>query len=128
MMWKAGIFAQCVEFNKNLIAIRVFNPICDWILVGFYGPPYLVKKKKAQEYLFVLLNSFQCPWICLGNFNFITNENESSNKKSGESLAPNYLKELMLKFGAINLGFIGSSLGQKVNGEIQQSKEGLIEV
>ena len=34
----------------------------------------------------------------------------------------------MLKFGAINLGFIGSSLGQKVNGEIQQSKEGLIEV
>jgi len=34
----------------------------------------------------------------------------------------------MLKFGVINLGFIGSSRGQKVNGEIQQSKEGLIEV
>ena len=49
-------------------------------------------------------------------------------KKSGKSSTPNYLKELMLKFGAINLGFIGSSLGQKVNGEIQQSKEGLIEV
>ena len=50
-----------------------------------------------------LLNSFQGPWICLGDFNFITNEKESSNKRSGESLAPNYLKELMN-----DLGFSGN--------------------
>ena len=118
MMWKAGIFAHCIEFNKNLIAIRVSDPICDWIMVGFYGPPYPAKKKEAWENLSALLNSFQGPWICLGDFNFIINENESSNKKSGESSAPNYLKELMLEFGAIDLGFLGSSLGRKVDGEI----------
>jgi len=77
-------------------------------MVGFYGPPYPAKKKKSWENLFALLNSFQGPWICLGDFNFIINENESSNKKSGESSAPNYLKELMLEFGAIDLGFSGS--------------------
>ncbi|XP_030923020.1 uncharacterized protein LOC115949895 [Quercus lobata] len=111
MMWKAGISAHCVEFNKNLIAIRVSDPICDWIIVGFYGPPYPAKKKKSWENLFALLNSFQGPWICLGDFNFIINENESSNKKSGESSAPNYLKELMLEFGAIDLGFSRTHLG-----------------
>ncbi|XP_023894711.1 uncharacterized protein LOC112006637 [Quercus suber] len=108
MMWKAGISAQCVEFNKNLIAIKVSDPICNWILVGFYGPPYPAKKKNAWENLSTLLNSFQGRWICLGDFNFITNENESSNKRSIELLAPNYLKELMLEFGAIDLGFTGS--------------------
>jgi len=29
MMWKAGISTHCVEFNKNLIAIRVSDPVCD---------------------------------------------------------------------------------------------------
>ena len=45
MMWKIGISAHCVEYNKNLIAIKIKDTICDWMLVGFYSPPYPTKKK-----------------------------------------------------------------------------------
>lgn len=39
ILWKAGVNIKEVDFNKNLIAIRVSNAICNWLFVGFYGPP-----------------------------------------------------------------------------------------
>ena len=34
-----------VEYNKNLIAIKINNLACEWLMVGFYGPPYPSKKE-----------------------------------------------------------------------------------
>ena len=57
-----------------------------------------------------LLNSCQCPWVCIGDFNFTTNDKETlRGKRCGGSSATNYLKELIFKFGAIDLGFSGNS-------------------
>lgn len=39
VMWKSGLMCQQVEYNKNLIVIKVSDSICSWLLVGFYGPP-----------------------------------------------------------------------------------------
>ena len=47
MMWRSGITIQKVEFNKNLIAVKVVDAMRSWLLVGFYGPPYPTKKQKA---------------------------------------------------------------------------------
>lgn len=47
MLWKNGLSVKEVEFNKNLIAVMVSDSVCKWIMVGFYGPPYFSKKKKA---------------------------------------------------------------------------------
>ena len=49
MMWKNGLTIKSVEYNKNIIAIKISEAVCDWLLVGFYGPPYHSKKKKAWE-------------------------------------------------------------------------------
>ncbi|XP_050255075.1 uncharacterized protein LOC126700957 [Quercus robur] len=79
-------------------------------MVGFYDPPYLAKKQKAWENLMAFLNSYLCPWVCIGDFNFTTNDKEIlGGKRSGESSAINYLKELIFEFGAIDLGFFGNS-------------------
>ncbi|XP_075640364.1 uncharacterized protein LOC142612127 [Castanea sativa] len=56
IMWKEGISASPVEFEKNLIAIS------EWLFVGFYGPPYYSKKKKAWVNLTGLLEAYQGPW------------------------------------------------------------------
>ena len=47
IMWKNGLPITVVEFGKNLIAIKVLDQCTDWLLVGFYGPPYFSKKKKG---------------------------------------------------------------------------------
>ena len=47
MMWKSNRIIKVLEFNKNLIAVKVSDPVSDWVLVGFYGPSYAPKKAKA---------------------------------------------------------------------------------
>jgi len=59
VMWKSGLMCQQVEYNKNLITIKVSDSICSWLLVGFYGPPYLSKKQKAWGNLMALLELCQ---------------------------------------------------------------------
>ena len=43
-----------MEFNKDLIAVKVSEQSAEWLLVGFYGPSYHSKKKKAWGNLFAL--------------------------------------------------------------------------
>nr|POF22684.1 hypothetical protein CFP56_08366 [Quercus suber] len=106
IFWKDSISFQQVEFNKNLVAIKVFDALSDWLLVGFYGPPYFSKKRKAWENLMALLNSCNSPWVCIGDFNFTTSDNEMlSNSIKGGSSSINYLKELIYEFRAVHLGF-----------------------
>ena len=61
VLWKEGISVKEVEYNKNLIAVIVSDSVCEWLMVGFYGPPYFSKKKKAWENLMALLESYQGP-------------------------------------------------------------------
>ena len=51
VMWKSSLSIYQVEYNKNLIALKVSDALCNWLLVSFYDPPYLVKKRKAWENL-----------------------------------------------------------------------------
>lgn len=51
-----------------------------------------------------LLESHQGPWMCIGDFNFVFNEDEILGGRKGCSLTKNYLNELMFKFGAIDQG------------------------
>lgn len=105
VMWRVGLSPQKVEFNKNLIIVKVSGPICDWMLIRFYGLPYLAKKRKAWENLMDLIGSHDGPWMRLGDFNFTINDEEISGSRKGSSSATNYLKELIFEFGAINLGY-----------------------
>jgi len=47
LMWKWGVNVEVEEFNKNLLAIKIKEALCEWLLVGFHGQPYLAKKRKA---------------------------------------------------------------------------------
>ena len=58
-----------------------------------------------------LLESCNCPWACLGDFNFTLEDNEISTNGSrgaGDS-KNNFLKELVFEFGAIDLGYSGNA-------------------
>ena len=106
ILWKDGLSVEVVDFNKNLIAVKIVDSVCEWLLVGFYGPPYPSKKKKAWENLMALLEAYHGPWMCFGDFNFVLNENEILGGKKGSS-STNFLKDLMFEVGAIDLGYSG---------------------
>lgn len=54
---KSGLSTNQVEYDKNLIAIKVFDALYKWLMMGFYGLSYPAKKQKAWENLIALLNS-----------------------------------------------------------------------
>ena len=61
ILWKAGLSIKEVEYNKNLITVKISDLACEWLMFGFYGPPYSSKKKKAWENLMALLESHLGP-------------------------------------------------------------------
>lgn len=70
----------------------VVDSVCEWLMVGFYGPPYFSKKKKAWENIMALLESHYGPWMCRGGFNFVLNEEEiAGEKKAANQLTITYL-------------------------------------
>ena len=107
MFWKNGVTIKEMEFNKNLIAVEISDSILDWLLVGFYGPPYYTKKKKAWGNLMALLEAHQGPWVCVGDFNCILNEEEQIGGSKGSSSTTNHLKEMMFNLNSVDLGYSG---------------------
>ena len=91
-----------------MIAIRIIEGYRSWVFIGFYGPPYYLKRKKAWENLCALLESVTEPWICFGDFNVILEDEEKEGGNKGNSSGPNYLKEIMFNLRGVDLGHIGN--------------------
>ena len=107
-LWKFDSTVRILEYNKNLIAIKISDPVSDWVLVGFYGPPYPSKKAKAWMNLTAFLESVQCPCVCFGDFNYtLSQEDISGGSTSGHS-STNHFSDLMSEFNAVDLGFFGN--------------------
>ena len=97
-----------LEFNFVIVAINIRDSVCSWSLIGFYGPSYYRKHRKAWTNLCVLLESLDGPWLCFGGFNTVLGAEEKEGGKCGLSSATNFLKNLMFDLGAVDLGFSGS--------------------
>ena len=108
MFWSNTLDVEVLEFNARTIAITIRDGVCSWALVGFYGPPYRAKRRKAWENLHGLLKSIKDPWICFGDFNVVLENSEKIGGNFGSASTPNYLKELTFDLGAIDLGFVGN--------------------
>lgn len=46
VMWKYGCSIQQVEYNKNLIAVKVTDAVCEWLLVV----PFQKAKSMGESY------------------------------------------------------------------------------
>ncbi len=53
MLWSNSVDMKVLKFNPNLMAITIRDAVCEWTLVGFYGPPHKTKRKKSLD---------QSPW------------------------------------------------------------------
>ena len=46
MLWSNEAIMEVKDFNSHIIAVKIFEDFCNWVLVGFYGPLYLVKIRR----------------------------------------------------------------------------------
>ena len=96
MMWKSNDNVKVLEYNKNLITIKIFDLVCYQALVGFYGPPYASKKAKAWMNLTTFQESVQCPWVYIRAFNYTLSQEDILGGSMGFTSTTNHLKDLML--------------------------------
>ena len=112
MMWTNDFNVDVADFNKNTMAVKINDDVCQWVQIEFSRPPCLTKKRKAYENLGALLQDIEEPWVCLEDFNLVIDDQKKKKKDGGRrdgTSAPNFLKELMFDLGAIDLGFNGNS-------------------
>ena len=57
LLWSDALDVEVLEFNSWTIAVVVKDALCSWAFVGFYGPPYQAKRRKAWENLYALMQS-----------------------------------------------------------------------
>ena len=76
MMWTNSVKVNVIEFDDHIIAIEIIDGVCNWVLVGFYGTPYAVKRKAVWENLSAFLESVKGPWACFGDFNVAISDEE----------------------------------------------------
>ena len=108
LLWSNALDVEVLEYNSRTVAIVVKDALCSWSLVGFYGPPYQAKRRKAWENLHALLQSINGPWMCFGDFNIVVDESKKDGGKRGTSSTPNFLRELLFDLGAKDLGYVGN--------------------
>uniref|UniRef100_A0A7N2N2A8 Endonuclease/exonuclease/phosphatase family protein n=1 Tax=Quercus lobata TaxID=97700 RepID=A0A7N2N2A8_QUELO len=107
MMCASSVNAKVVEFNSHIVAVKISEGYGDWVMVGFYGPCYASKRQKAWTNFSALAESLEDPWTCIGDFNVVIDDEEKFWDKSDSSSMPNFLKDLLLDLGAIDLGLNG---------------------
>ena len=101
MMWKNDFKVDVADFNKNVVAVKINDGACQRALIGFYGLPYSTKRRKAWENLGAMLLVIEEPWVCLGDFNLVIDDQEKDRVGKLELQRQIYLlKELMFDLGA----------------------------
>ena len=105
MLWSASLDVSVLEFDSRTTVITVSDSICSWTLIGFYGPPYQAKRRKAWGILNALLQSINGPWMCFGDFNYVVAEAKKEGGIQGSASTPNFLKDLLFELKAFDLGY-----------------------
>ena len=108
LLWSNSRDFEVIDFDSLTIAVTVREEFCSWSLIGFYSLPYKAKRRKAWENLHALIQSLNNPWMCFGDFHVMVEEAEKEGGIRGSTSAPNFLKELLFDFGAVDLGHSGN--------------------
>ncbi|XP_023891996.2 uncharacterized protein LOC112003995 [Quercus suber] len=108
LFWKSSINLTVVDSSKYYIH-AVINKDLDneWRLTGFYGEPETARRTEAWDKLRYLNSQSNTPWLCIGDFNEITRQDE----KVGGRIRPHnqmqLFSEVIDECGFMDLGYVG---------------------
>ncbi|KAK3012929.1 hypothetical protein RJ639_008632 [Escallonia herrerae] len=111
LAWKNGIDLEITFQNNNIINALVFSnppPHNPWMLSVVYGPPHWCNKRMFWENLDHLGKSFPGPWMCIGDFNAISNQSEKQGGRPVQSSSSGGLNGFINSNFLLDLGFSGN--------------------
>lgn len=111
LAWRNGVELEILSSNDMAISAMIFSdPVQHpWLLTCIYGPPYKQDQYMFWDFLNQIGSTYSGPWLCLGDFNDITSQQD---KRGGNCFAQSSkggLNSVIFNQGLIDLGFSGNS-------------------
>ena len=109
LFWKNDVHVTVKDSHRYFIDVTLDkNKDTKWRFTGFYGEPKTHRRMEAWSKLTGLNNKPSIPWLCTGDFNEISRQDE---KLGGAMRSHNQMQQfqdVIDKCGFIDLGFKGS--------------------
>lgn len=109
LAWKIGVDVEVTQCCENFISAFIYSdpPDTPWLLTGVYTPTKWSKKKNFWQSLKAVVDYYNGPWLCVGDFNSIISSEE---KQGGQAFASSSVGDLHMfinQMGLIDLGSMG---------------------
>ena len=77
LLWREEMTLDVINFTDNHILAKVVKDDgFVWYLIGFYGWPMAIEKRKSWALLSHLRSFIEGPWCCIGDFNAVLHASE----------------------------------------------------
>ena len=107
-IWKNELRIQLVNYTANHILVKVREDDgFEWWLTGFYGWPEACQWYKSWELLTHLRTFVEGPWLCIGDFNAISQSTEKLSKRSAQMSQIDAFREGLDSCQLEDLGYRG---------------------
>ena len=109
IFWKEDFDLTIETLYKNHIDTTVNkNKSEEWRFTDFYGKPDTQNRHEAWARIKNLKSRGLAPWICVGDFNEITNQSEKLRGRVRPHVQIQAFKDILDACSFLDLGFVGS--------------------
>lgn len=110
LLWKDGTEVAIQNlFRRHINAtITLINSMFSWKLTGFYGHPNRACRKDSWRLLEFLKDFTPSSWLCVGDFNEITNQSKKSGGDPRCETQMASFRSVLEDYNLNDLGFKGS--------------------
>ncbi|XP_050259968.1 uncharacterized protein LOC126705053 [Quercus robur] len=108
LFWKSIVNLKVESSHRYFIDATIDKGTeGEWRLIGFYGEPETTRRWEAWDKLRQLNSHLGVPWLCLGDFNEITKQEE----KVGGAIRPHnqmqLFRDVIDECSFMDLGYVG---------------------
>jgi exonuclease III len=109
--WKYGFTLNLVRLDQHHISCMVVSdpPLCSWLISCVYAPHTAQNRSALWSNLSELGNSFNGPWLLLGDFNAILSAADKCGGRSFGSSSHLDFVNFVQTNALVDLGFVGNN-------------------
>ena len=125
MLWFDQVDVVVSTYSRNHIDARVVKKSSGtgFHVTGFYGNPETHKRKESWALLKHLSSLSSEPWICMGDFNEILDNNERSGRGSRPGWQIEDFRVVVVHCELHDMGFVGHPFTWRNKREAKQNDE-----